>query len=192
MAAENRTAELTKSDVLRYLKTDKVNIDVQRCVTSTNTILKSLANEGMPEGFALIAEEQTAGRGRLGRTFHSPPGTGLYFSILLRPTISAERSLFITTAAAVAVCRGDGRRGGGTCRSRRGVSPAADPSFGSEQPGPVLSGSHGPGQLPVSAAPAGFREVPQADTGSPKSKESEVGYEKVDPVPGSAADHRGI
>lgn len=105
MAAENRTAELTKSDVLRYLKTDKVNIDVQRCVTSTNTILKSLANEGMPEGFALIAEEQTAGRGRLGRTFHSPPGTGLYFSILLRPTISAERSLFITTAAAVAVCR---------------------------------------------------------------------------------------
>ena len=97
--------ELTTADVLRYLRSNGVNVDVQRCVTSTNTILKSLANEGMPEGFVLIAEEQTAGRGRLGRTFHSPLGTGLYFSILLRPTISAERSLFITTAAAVAVCR---------------------------------------------------------------------------------------
>ena len=53
----------------------------------------------------LVAESQTAGRGRLGRSFHSPVGTGLYMSILLRPTFSAERALFITTAAAVAVCR---------------------------------------------------------------------------------------
>jgi len=52
----------------------------------------------------MIAAAQTEGRGRLGRTFYSPDGTGLYMSILLRPTISANEALFITTAAAVAVC----------------------------------------------------------------------------------------
>ena len=92
--------------VKEYLKTDfPVQLDVQREVTSTNTILKELAEQDMPEGFVLIAQSQTAGRGRLGRSFHSPVGTGLYFSVLLRPTCSAERSLFITTSAAVAVCR---------------------------------------------------------------------------------------
>ena len=92
--------------VKEYLKTDfPVQLDVQHEVTSTNTILKELAEQDMPEGFVLIAQSQTAGRGRLGRSFHSPVGTGLYFSVLLRPTCSAERSLFITTSAAVAVCR---------------------------------------------------------------------------------------
>ena len=52
----------------------------------------------------LIAESQTAGKGRLGRHFTSPPGTGVYFSLLLRPHCTAEKSLFITTTAAVAVC----------------------------------------------------------------------------------------
>ena len=96
----------TAKDVSRFLKTDfPVRVDVQREVTSTNTILKGLAEQGMPEGFVLIAQAQTAGKGRLGRSFHSPVGTGLYFSLLLRPSCSAERALFITTAAAVAVCK---------------------------------------------------------------------------------------
>lgn len=109
MTEENRNLEnliFTAQDVEKYLDTDfPVQVDVQREVTSTNTILKSLAEQGMPEGFVLIAQAQTAGRGRLGRSFHSPIGTGLYFSILLRPDCSAERSLFITTSAAVAVCK---------------------------------------------------------------------------------------
>ena len=100
------TEALTAKDVTCWLNTDfPVQLDVRREVTSTNTILKGLAEQGMPEGFVLIAESQTAGKGRLGRSFHSPVGTGLYFSILLRPACSAERSLFVTTAAAVAVCR---------------------------------------------------------------------------------------
>ena len=104
--SNNDTRIFTKEDVLRFLRTDfPVEVDVQREVTSTNTILKELAAKDMPEGFALIAHAQTAGRGRLGRTFHSPIGTGLYLSILLRPKCAAERSLFITTAAAVAVCK---------------------------------------------------------------------------------------
>ena len=109
MTEQNKNIEkliYTAEDVKRYLAENlPVEVDVQREVTSTNTILKSLAEQGVPEGFVLIAQAQTAGKGRLGRSFHSPIGTGLYFSILLRPTCSAERSLFITTAAAVAVCQ---------------------------------------------------------------------------------------
>ena len=72
-------------------------------VTSTNTVGKELAEQGSPEGTVIIALRQTAGKGRLGRSFASPAGRGLYMSILLRPRFSAEESLSITTAAAVAV-----------------------------------------------------------------------------------------
>ncbi len=78
-------------------------IEVREAVTSTNTVLKEIAEQGGKEGHVLIAERQTAGKGRLGRSFASPRGTGLYMSILLRPRFSAEESLSITTAAAVAV-----------------------------------------------------------------------------------------
>lgn len=77
-------------------------ICVKEAVTSTNTVVKGLAEQGAPEGTVVIAEQQSAGKGRLGRRFHSPKGTGLYMSILLRPEFSAEESLSITTAAAVA------------------------------------------------------------------------------------------
>lgn len=80
-----------------------VNIEIRDCVSSTNTVLKELAEQGKPEGAVLIAKEQSAGKGRMGRSFFSPKGTGLYMSILLRPKFSAEESLSITTAAAVAV-----------------------------------------------------------------------------------------
>ncbi len=78
-------------------------IDVRESVTSTNTVLKELAEAGGAQGMTLIAEQQTGGKGRLGRSFYSPRGTGLYMSVLLRPEFSAEESLSITTAAAVAV-----------------------------------------------------------------------------------------
>lgn len=54
-------------------------------VKSTNTTVKSLAKEGAPEGYVLVASAQTNGRGRLNRVFFSPKKTGLYLSILLRP-----------------------------------------------------------------------------------------------------------
>lgn len=83
-----------------------LNIIVEKSVTSTNTILKNMAANGAPEGTVLVAEMQTNGKGRLGRCFHSPANTGLYFSILLRPQISAQEALFLTTSAAVAVAKG--------------------------------------------------------------------------------------
>jgi len=79
------------------------SVEVAETVTSTNTVLKERAAAGAPEGTVLIARQQTGGRGRLGRSFASPRGTGLYTSILLRPKMRAEQALFLTTAVAVAV-----------------------------------------------------------------------------------------
>lgn len=70
---------------------------------STNTRCKLLAEEGAPEGTFIIAGHQTAGRGRMGRSFFSPEHTGLYMSLLLRPAIPPEEALSITTCAAVCV-----------------------------------------------------------------------------------------
>ncbi|MCQ2431321.1 MAG: biotin--[acetyl-CoA-carboxylase] ligase [Clostridia bacterium] len=76
---------------------------VEDALPSTNTVLKQMAGEGAPGGIVLIAREQTAGKGRLGRSFLSPAGSGLYMSLLLRPTLPVDQALRITTAAAVAV-----------------------------------------------------------------------------------------
>jgi BirA family biotin operon repressor/biotin-[acetyl-CoA-carboxylase] ligase len=78
-------------------------IDVYKSLDSTNTMLKRLAGQGALEGRIIVALEQTSGRGRSGRAFFSPADTGIYFSLLLRPDISASDATRITTAAAVAV-----------------------------------------------------------------------------------------
>ena len=107
-AVTNRGYRLTGGDVLsregirRYLQTPEVDVHVYSSTGSTNTLLKVWAEDGCSEGTTAVAEEQTAGRGRRGRNFYSPRGTGLYLSILLRPQSSAEAALAITTAAAVA------------------------------------------------------------------------------------------
>ena len=74
-------------------------------VDSTNNIIRKMAEDGANEGCTAIASCQTAGKGRLGKSFFSPEDTGIYMSILLRPTFKAENSGLITTAAAVAVCK---------------------------------------------------------------------------------------
>ena len=74
-------------------------------IDSTNTALVAAGRKGAAEGTVYIAEEQTAGKGRMGRSFYSPRGTGLYISVLLRPSIPAKDALYITTMAAVAGSR---------------------------------------------------------------------------------------
>ncbi|MBQ8894437.1 MAG: biotin--[Clostridia bacterium] len=78
-------------------------IETVPLIDSTNRAVKDLAEQGAPEGLVFFAEEQTAGRGRMGRSFFSPPGSGLYFSVLLRPKDTDP--LKITVAAGVAVAR---------------------------------------------------------------------------------------
>jgi BirA family transcriptional regulator, biotin operon repressor / biotin---[acetyl-CoA-carboxylase] ligase len=72
-------------------------------VTSTNDLAREMAIAGANEGTTVIAREQTAGRGRQGRSWSSPSGEGLYLSIILRPEINPADSAVITLAAAVAV-----------------------------------------------------------------------------------------
>ena len=74
------------------------------CVDSTNTLAKTMAAQGAPHGTVIVAGTQTAGRGRLGRSFHSPGSSGLYFSAILRPDCTAGELMHLTCAVAVAVC----------------------------------------------------------------------------------------
>ena len=72
-------------------------------VDSTNDVAQSLAREGAPEGTIVAAEEQTGGRGRLGRKWHSPKGMGLWFSLVLRPDLEARQSACLSLVAAASV-----------------------------------------------------------------------------------------
>ncbi len=102
---DNKSDVLSKQSIEKHLNTDVFSIEVVKSVSSTNTVLRQRAEQGEKEGVVLIAQEQTQGRGRLGRNFFSPINTGIYMSIILRPSISAEKSVMITTCAAVAVAK---------------------------------------------------------------------------------------
>ncbi len=84
-----------------------MNISVRAFETldSTNNELKKLAAAGAPEGTVVIANEQTSGRGRLGRSFASAAGAGIYMSLLLRPDGGADSAVSLTAVCAVAVSR---------------------------------------------------------------------------------------
>lgn len=90
---------------IRRLLVDKSEVIVLKSVNSTNAYMRKLAENGYAEGTLVVSSEQTNGSGRHGRSFFSPADTGLYMSILLRPEISAQEAVKITSAAAVAVCR---------------------------------------------------------------------------------------
>lgn len=84
---------------------DKRNVILVEQIDSTNNYAKELARNGEPSGTVIIAETQTAGKGRLGRSFCSPPGTGLYMSIILRPRCAPEKISLLTSCMAVAASR---------------------------------------------------------------------------------------
>jgi BirA family biotin operon repressor/biotin-[acetyl-CoA-carboxylase] ligase len=69
---------------------------------STNDVARQFAEQGSPEGTLVLAEEQTQGRGRLGRSWLSERGSGIYASILLRPVMKPHEAALVTLAAAVA------------------------------------------------------------------------------------------
>lgn len=72
---------------------------------STQLEIRSLAEQDAPEGTLVIAEEQTQGRGRMGRSWYSPAGKGLWMSLLLRPSLPISTAPQLTLLTAVAVCR---------------------------------------------------------------------------------------
>ena len=73
-------------------------------IDSNNNYLKKLAAEGAPHGTVAVANCQTGGKGRLGRSFQSPGGVGVYLSILLRPECPTEELMHLTCAVGVAMC----------------------------------------------------------------------------------------
>ena len=99
---------LSPQGIRKYLHgpAGALELHVLAAADSTNALVQQQANAGAAEGYTLIANAQTAGKGRCGRSFYSPDGTGAYLSVLLRPeNCPAARSIRITTLAAVAMCR---------------------------------------------------------------------------------------
>lgn len=91
-------------------------LDVFKTVDSTNNFAKSLAQLGAEHGTTVISETQNNGRGRMGRSFYAPTGMGIYMSIVLRPDLSVEHSLLITSCAAVAVADAIAKVSGLECK----------------------------------------------------------------------------
>ncbi|MFZ2538407.1 MAG: biotin--[acetyl-CoA-carboxylase] ligase, partial [Oscillospiraceae bacterium] len=79
-------------------------IIVHKSLSSTNTEAKALANNSAKSGTVIISEQQTQGKGRLGRKFYSPNTSGIYMSVIFRLKNPIEQSMLITSATAVAVC----------------------------------------------------------------------------------------
>ena len=71
---------------------------------STNDLAKTLARQGAPQGTVILARNQTQGRGRMGRVFHSPADSGIYMSLILRPNCPPSELMHLTCAAAWAMC----------------------------------------------------------------------------------------
>lgn len=101
-------ADLLHADAITALLTPEaakaLRIEVYDRLPGTNAALRARADATVPEGLVLIAQAQSAGRGRSGRSFFSPPG-GLYLSLLLRPELAARQAVFLTVMAAVAAAR---------------------------------------------------------------------------------------
>ncbi len=95
---------MTLDNIQSRLPDSRWRVQLLEEVTSTNTLLKELGRQGAPHGTVLIADRQTGGRGRLGRTFFSPGGVGMYFSALIRPDCAPGELMHLTCAVAVAMC----------------------------------------------------------------------------------------
>jgi len=80
-------------------------IEHYREVTSTNALALDYARRGKPEGWVIAADYQTKGRGRQGRTWLSPPGKNLLFSVIIRPCLSASKAPMVTQLTCRAIAR---------------------------------------------------------------------------------------
>lgn len=105
VASPNR---LTEGEILPHLNSDyaREHLICLEQVDSTNTYAKKLAMEGGEDRTAIVANEQTGGRGRLGRSFQSPRDAGIYLTLLYRPKIPPMEAVNLTAYVAVAVCEG--------------------------------------------------------------------------------------
>ncbi|MBO7184973.1 MAG: biotin--[acetyl-CoA-carboxylase] ligase [Oscillospiraceae bacterium] len=99
------------AEIQKYLSMHpwRDTIEYFECIDSTNTYAKKMAMQGAAEGTVIIAGQQTGGRGRLGRSFSSPAGMGIYLSVILRPGCRPEELMHLTCATGVAAAKAIGR-----------------------------------------------------------------------------------
>lgn len=109
-----KSDKLTAEGVRPNLK-QKSDIVCFDSIDSTNKEAMRLALNEPEDTILVIANTQTSGKGRMGRTFFSPPDTGVYFSFLFRPKFDVSKSVLVTAAAATAVCRGIEKATGKVC-----------------------------------------------------------------------------
>lgn len=105
MSPERATLLPLAEDLSTYLCTQQLGHPLRTydVVDSTNAAAMQWAHEGAPHGSLVLAEQQTAGRGRLGRTWHAAAGQNLLISLVLRPDLPPTHFNLITLAASVAV-----------------------------------------------------------------------------------------
>ena len=98
-------SELSAESIRRELKTDLIGQSVvyHSSLGSTNEVLKELAAQGAPEGTLVIADEQTAGKGRLGRKWLAPSGASLLLSLLFRPDLAPSQAPRLTMLCSLAI-----------------------------------------------------------------------------------------
>ena len=98
---------ISEPEIIKYTtaRTMGRRLEVHDRLDSTNTRAKQLAAQGAPHGYLVCADSQDSGRGRFGRAFFSPEHSGVYITYILRPQLSAERAVMLTSLAAVAVAR---------------------------------------------------------------------------------------
>ncbi len=98
---------LSLDEIKSYLIDELKGVDIHllKTVTSTNDYAKDLAKHGANKYTLVVADTQTNGKGRMGRTFISPAGTGIYMSMILRPKTSIETTQLITACVAVAISK---------------------------------------------------------------------------------------
>ena len=113
-AATNRGYRLTgvpnrisQPEIEKYLTAQTIGarMEIHPLLDSSNNRAKALAASGAPHGYLVIAESQSGGKGRMGRSFFSPEHSGVYITYVLRPQMLAEKAVMITSMAAVAVAR---------------------------------------------------------------------------------------
>ena len=95
---------MNAQDIKKSLSFD-CRVEYYKTLDSTNNVAKRIIAEGEDDVLLVVGEEQTAGRGRQGKSFYSPGGTGIYMSLVVHPMIELQNAVTATTAAAVAVCR---------------------------------------------------------------------------------------
>lgn len=127
-----------KQEILHHLPIEhpwRELVQAHNVLDSTNSYAKKLAKQGAAEGTVVIAKRQTAGRGRMGRSFHSPEDSGLYFSLILRPHCPADQLMHLTCAAAVAACDAVEQ----TCGLRPGIKWINDLTLEGKKLGGILT-----------------------------------------------------